>query len=163
MKLQLNGWQRLWVVVASVYFLVVCGFGAATFPDGAYLEAERAKFAIELALRAQVDAAHVGGDERAELNALRDLEKGAARVRHEAYGDLTDTELVQRIRAKSDGKVDITALNEKEKRDAERIRNDRLKSIYRAVGWWAIPVLALYVLGSAIGWIVRGFRNRNEV
>lgn len=159
MQLKLNGWQRLWVVVASIYFLIVCGFGAATFPNGASLESERASLAIGAVLRAQVDAAHARGDERDELNALRDLEKGSTQIRLEAYSDLTNAEIIQRLRAKFDGKVDFTALDEKAKRDTERLRNDRSEFIYKAAAWWVVPVLALYALGSAIGWIIHGFRD----
>lgn len=163
MQLKLNGWQRLWVVVASIYFVVVFGFAAATFPDGASLESERATLAVEAALDAQVNAAHALGDDRAELDALRNLKMGAARVRSEAYGDLTNAEIIQRLRAKFDGKADFTALDEKMRRDTERLRDDRSKFIFQAIAWWVIPALVLYVLGVAIGWIVRGFRNKDEV
>ena len=163
MKLKLNGWQRLWVVAAGIYFVVVCGVGAAMFPDGARLEAERAKVAIDLALRAQVDAARTLGNERAELDALRNLKRGAAEIRTEAYGDLSDAELIQRIRTTFGGKADFSTLDERIKRDAERLRDDRTTFIFQAAAWWAIPVLALYILGSAIGWVIRGFRNKGEV
>ena len=150
-------------MVASIYFLAVCGFAVALFPDGASLESERATLAVEAALRAQVNAAHELGDDRAELNALRNLKAGAAQVRSEAYGGLTDAEIVQRIREKFDGKADFTALDEKVKHDAEHLRNDRSKFIFQAVAWWVIPAVVLYLLGLAIGWIVRGFRNKGEV
>ncbi|MGZ4957208.1 MAG: hypothetical protein ACXV8Q_19090 [Methylobacter sp.] len=163
MQIKLNGWQRLWVVAASIYLLAVCGFVAATLPDGASLELERATLAVEAALRAQVNVADELGDKRAELNALRNLDMGAARVRSETYGDLTNVEVIQRLRAKFDGKADFTALDERVKRDTDRLRDDRSKFILQAVAWWVIPALALYALGSAIGWIVRGFRNKGEV
>ena len=163
MRLKLNGWQRLWVVAASLYFVVVCGFGVYAFPDGSSLEAERANFAVELALRAQVDAARTAGDERSELNALRDLKKGAAQVRSEAYGDLANVELMQRIRSKFDGKVDFKALDEKVRLDTERLRSDRFGFLLLTVAWWIVPVLALYALGWAAGWVIRGFRRGGDV
>ena len=162
MRLRLNGWQRLWVVAASLYFVVVCGFGVYAFPDGNSLETERTNFAVELALRAQVDAARTAGDERAELNALRDLKKGAAQVRSETYGDLANIELMQRIRAKFDGKVDFKALDEKARLDTERLRDDRLKFLLLTVAWWIVPALALYALGWATGWVIRGFRRGGD-
>lgn len=163
MRLRLNGWQRLWVFVSGIYFLAVCGFGAFAFPDGASLVAGRTLLAIELALRAEVDAAHSRGDQRAELNALRELEKGAVRFRSEAYGDLSDAELIQRVRAKFDGKANFTPLDEKSRRDAELLRGERSNFVIQAAVWWVIPVMAVYVLGWVIGWIIRGFRNKGEV
>lgn len=163
MQLKLNGWQRLWVVVAGIYFFAVCAFAVATFPDGASLESERATIAIEAALHAQANAAHELGDDRAELNALRNLKAGAARVRSEAYGDLTNAEIVQRVREKFDGKADFNALDERVKHDAEHLRGERSKFIFQAVAWWVIPSVVLYVLGLAFGWVVRGFRNKGEV
>lgn len=163
MRLKLNGWERLWVVVCGIYFLGVCAFGAFAFPDSASLDAERAILAIELALRADVDAAHARGDQRDELKALRELEKGAVRIRSEAYGDLSDSEIIQRVRATFDQKTNLTPLDEKSRRDAERLRGERLKFVLQTAVWWIIPVIAVYVLGWAIGWTIRGFRSKGGV
>jgi hypothetical protein len=161
--MRLNGWQRLWVVLSGLYFLAVCTFAVLTFPDGESLSRESANLAVEIALQAQGKSAQTAGDQRALLNAMRDLEYGAARVRAEAYGDLSDTELIQRIRAKWEGQANFAPLNEKLRRDTKRIRDRRFNFALQALVWWIIPVLMVYALGWATAWVVRGFQNKGRV
>jgi hypothetical protein len=160
--MKLNGWQRLWIVLSGIYFLAVGSYGVLAFPDGADLEKGRAILAVELSLKALADSAQATGDVRSELNALRAMKDGPVRIRSEIYGDLKDAELINRARAKFDGKVDFSALDKRETDDADRLHHDRLEHVVRCVAWWIVPLLLLYALGYAIGWVIRGFRRRSE-
>jgi hypothetical protein len=54
-------------------------------------------------------------------------------------------------------------LDEKLRRDTERIRDRRFNLAFQAFVWWIIPVLMVYALGWATAWVVRGFQNKSKV
>lgn len=79
--MHLNGWTRLWIVLAALHLAAVLGGGVvAFFPDRAPARSELVARSIELELHYQADQAQKHGDERAELDVRRSIEKGGARV-----------------------------------------------------------------------------------
>jgi hypothetical protein len=160
MRLRLNGWQRLWIVVAVLYLLVAAGVVAALLPTRSQIYGSWADAALQVA----------GEDlRRTQQYPWQEWE-----LRELLFSKLTAEELVQKI---TDGarKMD---LNDPTNKDRARYKEEilRLESTYRprldalsterakVVGWgvlgWAGPLAILYGFGLAVAWVDRGFRQR---
>lgn len=160
MHAKLNGWQRLWVLLAVLHFIAVATIGVINFPDGTKLEAERANLALKLMVEQIVSFPDATPKIRDELLAVLKEKNGVERLRRETYGEMQDKALIASIRAKSSGKLDLTALEKQEKLDAEQLRDDRAMHALQCLGWWLIPLIAIYLFGYGIGWVIKGFRGQ---
>lgn len=160
MILRLNGWQRLWIVVAVLYLPVAVTVVAARLPTRSQIYSSWADATLQVA-----------GEElrRANQHQWQDWE-----LRERLFPKLTAEELVQKI---TDG-ARKTDLNDPTNKVRASYKEEilRLESTYRPrldalsteraklVGWgvlgWAGPLAILYGFGLAVGWVVRGFRQR---
>lgn len=44
-------------------------------------------------------------------------------------------------------------------RAVERLPGERLRFLLALLGWWLVPSIVVYTVGSSVGWVVRGFRD----
>ena len=165
--MRLNGWQRLWVLFSAIYLIVGLVIVVLAFPDGSYRRYLTSGLAVNLALKAREIEARDAGNERAELEVLR-LRRGAAAefsdIRTKYYNDLSDADLIERIRENLMRNPRLASLQaELEKRlqeDAAALHDERIKYVVTTVPFLLLPIFVVYALGGAIGWVVRGFRKK---
>jgi hypothetical protein len=142
MKMKLNGWQRLWVVLSALYLAIVIVFTWSSWPT-----------------RRQIDNSWVYD----LINATKDPKDYAYEIR-DAYKDIPDGELIQRINAKysekSEYKEILKTTNLKYQMEIESLGKDRFKTGGIALLAWLIPIGLIYLLGVAAGWIYKGFKGK---
>jgi hypothetical protein len=146
---RLNGWQRLWVVLSVLYLVPVIGIAVILFPKQESLDESRVYDSISAVV------SYVEKTEKARIS------EGVYTIRSKHYGDLPNDEIIQRLHEKWCGKVDFTTIEEDYKQKLDALPTERAKTAGIAFLAWLVPVIALYVLGLAIGWIIRGFRREN--
>ncbi len=142
MKVKLNGWQRLWVVLSAIYLAIVIVFTWSSWPT-----------------RRQVENSWVYD----LINVIKDPKDYAYEIR-DAYKDIPDGELIQRINAKYSEKPDykeiLNTTNLKYQMEIESLWKDRFKTLGIALLAWLIPIGLIYLLGVATGWIYKGFKGK---
>ena len=149
MARRLNGWQRLWVVLSALYLVPVVGITVTMFPKQESLDDSRVYDSISAVV------SYVEKTEKARMS------EGAYTIRSKHYGDLSNDQVIQRLHQKWDGKVDFTTIENEYKQKLEALPAERAKTAGIAFLAWLVPVIAVYMLGLAIGWVIRGFRREN--
>ena len=160
MRLRLNGWQRLWIVVAVLYLAVAAAVVKARLPTRSQIYSSWADATLQVA-----------GE---ELRHLQRYQWQDSELRERLFPKLTAEEIVQKI---TDG-ARKTDHDDPTNKDRARYKEEilRLESMYQSrldalsteqakvVGWgvlgWAGPLAILYGFGLAVVWVVRGFRER---
>ena len=155
----LNGWQRLWVVMVIAGLVGVLALVAQDFPSQESAEHERALRVLRSALWANVERAQERKDQRAELEALRLLNKGAELVRAESYGDLSNSALIAKVAASFPEQAVQAAVSASANQPASVLRELRIRHVLLPLAVWCAASLVLYVFGMAIGWVRRGFQS----
>jgi len=169
MKLKnLNGWQRLWVVVSVLWLLFVVGVSIVgdVIPTADGLEARLGRNTRNLQREwalATIEAARVASDAGEDLT--------AADIRS-AYKDLSDAKIVERVH-NNFPEVDFEPVDSdyQEKLDGEQTRHqerldalrvEQAKNIGLTSLAWFAPSVGLYLLGWAMAWVWRGFKLKGE-
>lgn len=174
-KLRLSGWQRLWVVFCGVCLLVTAVLTVLALPSGYEYERKRLLDSIDLVSRhnAFVQRLEAAGFSKAEIeehlskggklddqSAIDHEAPGAIRARH--YADLSDQEILTRLYDKYSKKVDFTSIEGAYRKNIVRLKTERLEFILFAFLIWCGVSLGVYGLGFSVGWVVKGFREKNQ-
>jgi hypothetical protein len=142
MKIKLNGWQRLWVVLSIIYFVIVAGFSFALWPAESNIENSWAYSLIDK---------------------TKDPNDYAYQIR-DAYKDISDKELIRRINAKYSSnqnyKEILNTINLKYQSELQSLWKEQFKAIAIALMAWLLPIAIVYLLGLSFGWIYKGFKNK---
>jgi hypothetical protein len=154
---KMNGWQRLWVLLATLYLVPVAIF---TIPELPTESSIRREWAHDL------------------LEALRrhDLIPGSTSdYRREVFKDANDEEVIDKVRKavsrmREEAKEKEFAVLENEIGTLEKQYQDRLSGLLlRQLGiigmgvlFWLIPAIFLYLVGVGVGWVYRGFKERTQ-
>jgi hypothetical protein len=146
---RLNGWQRLWIVLSVIYLIVVVAFVIAVMPRASHYARSRLYNSIDT----------VG----------RYLERDDASFRYEGgwtmrtkyYADLSDEQVLAKLHDKYKDKVDFDPVESEYRRKMNRRLLEQAQTFGIALLFWLIPVVALYILGVGVAWIIRGFRQPN--
>jgi len=145
-KIKLSGWQRLWVVLSIIYLPIVVLLLLEEWPN-----------------KKQIEHLWVYSIIGASIDASKDDDYRTNRVR-EAYKDISDRELIQKINAKYDKKPKykekLNKINLRYQKKIQSLGKDRLIKIGMAFIGWSIPIGILYLMGLAIGWIYKGFKEK---
>jgi hypothetical protein len=155
--MKLNGWQRLWVVVSTMYMVVLALFVVPDFPTPSKI-LHRAQFYDELPqeslarlIRADASSTPSTGTGRNLSYELfcddsRDVVLAANNHKLCFRSDVTETERTM-----------ITQqYNALLKRATRSERLGRLGYMFLV---WVVPCVVLYGVGTATGWVLRGFRH----
>lgn len=146
MTLKLNGWQRLWLLASSIYFIVVSVYVVLNFPQPEKISHDQA---FVKRLTPQSQTLLIPEDKEGWQNA-------------KDFGTDVDMPNGGRLSFKkgvSDKDMSIAA-KEYWAIIAAQTSERRWLLIGFAALWWLVPTIGLYILGWAIGWVYRGFRNK---
>ena len=145
MKLVLNGWQRLWVLVSIILLIPVVVVAVITFPNPDHvshqssfeenLSAEsRTKLATpdekgivwddKVGLKVEMPNGHILRFEKSVKN------EEAETVANEYYGLLK-----------------------------HQANKERVLHVLLAIAWWLGPAIFLYAFGRAVAWVYKGFKK----
>jgi hypothetical protein len=138
---RLNGWQRLWILLSTIYFIGVVSIAVLLFPKKADYLSTRVYDTINLTIK------HVP-----------DLQGSYAYQVRDAYKDLSDEEVINKIHAKFKDKVDYSEIESDYGRKIEGLSSEKAKAAGIWFLVWLIPSLATYALGRSVGWVISGFK-----
>ena len=153
MTIKLGGWQRLWVLAAVVYLLMVAGVTWSTWLAPASVVHEYSFYS------------RLTPDARTRiLNSQVKVENEQAFIQDARSAK--DAELVEMpnghvlVFRKDLPRADAEASAQAYWATVERTAYDkRLAHFAQAVAWWAIPLALIYALGLAARWTYRGFKQ----
>jgi hypothetical protein len=147
--MQLNGWQRLWVVGGAVWLIVVALAAAKNFPTADEYRSTWLKFA-------EAEAPSMLPKRTPDLSECEDK----ARKLADPYGALMDCHSTATKPTDDDKKryVETIAKGEAEIRD--ELPSAQAKAVGFAVLAWAIPAALVYGLGLLVVWVRRGFQQQ---
>lgn len=141
-----NGIQRLWVVSAIVWLLVVLVLEARTFPTESEWRSESIASAQRTRKLREVEA------HEASMACVERLRKQAIAC--------NESELNVRNNLLELGEIEYKGvLAGGERLIAEELQGEQLSRVGQAFALWFGPSVAVYVLGIGIAWVVRGFRG----
>lgn len=164
MRLRLNGWQRLWILVSVLYLLLVGSLAYAFWPT---LEStrHRAEFIERMPadVRKQINGAYASqweADQEAK-DVSRTLPPGFVLKGREGRLQVLPNGAVFRVVGSEFEQFRVLAAYV-DVVDAE-VKAQRWATARTVALAGLVPCLALYALGWAIGWVYRGFRsNRTD-
>lgn len=156
---RLNGWQRLWLVLMILYGLVVAVVTVAFFPK----ESDILNSWAWDAMRVAID----------DIKRTKKYDGTMWDFRDAFFKNKTDEEIVHSLTDGArninladsktadlaDYKSNILTLENKYQKQIKDLPREQLKATGMAFLVWMIPALAIYVLGYAVGWIYRGFKE----
>ena len=97
------------------------------------------------------------------IEVIREPDDYAYQIR-QAYKDIPDRELIPKINAKYGEKPGykekLNEINLRQQKEIQSLGKDRFKSIGIAFIAWVIPIGIIYLMGLAMGWIYRGFKEK---
>lgn len=142
MKIKFNGWQRLWVVLSAMYLPIVIVFTSISWPTEKQIENSWVYSLID---------------------STKDPSDNTDQIR-EAYKDIPDKELIKRINAKYETKPEykeiLNTTNLRYQKEIQAIATAHFKTIGLALIAWVLPVGTAYLMGLAVGWIYKGFKEK---
>ncbi len=152
----MNGWKRLWVLASGIYLVVVVVIAAMSFPKP---ESVHHTQALYDQLAPEVKQKILGNENSENYREEKRTYLEEARNR-----DLvTEVEMPNKhimVFLKQVPKQEMEAAAKQYWSVVEKTATkQRARHIGFAFLWWALPVLALYVLGWSVGWVYRGFRK----
>ena len=146
MTLKLNGWQRLWVLASSIYFVIVGVYVVLDFPQPESLSHDKE---LVKKLSPQSKSLLVPEDKAGWQNA-------------EDWG--TDVEIPNGSRLsfrKGVPEKDMAVASKEYWGLISTTTNERRWSLVGFCAlWWLVPCTVLYIFGWGIGWVYRGFQNK---
>ena len=155
--MKLSGWLRLWIFVSGLYLVIVSVFVVFTVPQASTISHSESFYdEIKPEQREKILGAKSTDATSSERQALLD----EARRR----GIISEVEMPNRHVL-----VFASELSRNDQENAAKAywtvvektaKKEQGKYIGIAFLWWAVPTLAVYVLGWAIGWVSRGFRHQ---
>ncbi len=136
--MKLGGWQRLFVFIATLHLVAVVSFVAFSYPR-AETTHHRAEFYERM-----------GKESAAILTAALDS-KGIVRV------EIPNGHRIPFAASTPQEQMEFISRHYYEM-VTEKAAIERWSFFGKALLAWLLPVLALYAVGAAVGWIFRGFR-----
>ncbi len=139
---RLNGWQRLWLLVSVIYFLLVVSLTALLLPKKSDYLRTRVYDTINLIIKN-----------------IPELRGSYAYQIRDAYPELSDDDVVKRIHSKFKGQVDFSSIEDEYNARLAKLPSAQAEAFGIGFLFWIVPVALTYLLGWAIGWVIKGFRR----
>jgi hypothetical protein len=142
---KLNGWQRIFVVLAIFYFIIVNWAVIFFIPTQSEIDNNQVTEIITV-LRDEIPALH-----NYTTSVLRNI-----------YNNIGDKELIERLYTKysDDPTLRLNDIQDKYNRENEFLLLNQLKWVVYGFIWWIIPLLIVYLFGWSIGWVSKGFKTK---
>ena len=144
---KLNGWQRLWVLLSIIYFVVVLLLTVALYPSRSGYEELRVLKSLDL----------VG--KYLERNNKGYKYEGAWVTKLKYFKNYTDEQIISRLHSKFKGKVDFTRIEKVYLHDKDNYWKYELMYLGVMLLVWVLPISLIYLLGLGIKWVIRGFKD----
>lgn len=158
--MNLNGWQRLWIVTILLYGIGVALYTVKTTPKVYSIEGIKQHWVLTATVTmAQIAA--IGSGE------ARDIDGFVDRLYEEKSPDEIITWIEQIAESPTkDEKIfqkQLSRINTNFKSELATLpKRQRTHFSVAFVTLWLIPSIALYLLGWVLGWIIRGFKKESE-
>ena len=85
--------------------------------------------------------------------------EGAWIARTKYYADLKDDEILDKLHSKYKDRIDFSPIEREYRHKMDGLRTGQFKTVGISFLVWVIPSLLVYILGYAIRWVSRGFRQ----
>ena len=152
--LRLNGWQRLWLILSVIYVSVATVIAVLAFPTSDRDLAQERLTGVVSLLAAYFDSTPQLREER-----NRRLDRAAfGGALNAADVDALEAEAA-RLTAEYRSRVNFFSV---ESRYRSGIQQHQLRFVVHALLALALPIIAAYVLGWSVGWVIRGFRKGDQ-
>ena len=157
--MRLNGWQRLWVVLAALWGIGVIAFAWKEWPQ----ESRIRPFEVttdEPEPDNKFEILWGGADvpSREVAASIRQHSRTSSDPNTRVGLPYIETEYESQIVYFPAGTLDSTVERELRRYD-EGVSLERRSHVRTAATLWAAPLIFLYACGVAVAWIVRGFQK----
>lgn len=162
MALELNGWQRLWVVFSVIGFIGMVTTVAILWPSNEPVEREFFDDVYMLIYKSTGKPGVSPASAYFEEAALRGL---LTPQQTTLYNKKRWAELAELAIAKSrerGNRIDFSVVKRKHQRSAQDVQAEQKKLVIRGAFSWFAVIAAIYVLGLSVEWIIRGFRSSRK-
>ena len=144
--MQLNRWQRLWIVSLVVWTLVVEALAYSAWPTTESVQPDEVYVHMPRSTKWALSDAGEPDTFGPQEGPIIDIESHSVRF----LAGVPDDKMTTTMNAYS------AALH-------EALRAKRLRDAQRWFAVWAVPAVALYIVGWAVGWVRRGFTPVQQI
>lgn len=149
MKKKLNGWQRLWILIISLYLTFVLYFASISFPNKSDLYREWAYSILDL--------------EKKHDKSINSLSNWEIREAYTKKG-ITDEKFIERLKEKSiekppDYQSEFAEIEKKHSAKIIKLKGKQIRYTVNALLIWFLPSSLIYILGISIAWVYKGFKK----
>ncbi len=145
--LNLNGWQRLWVVATAIYLIasVIVAFNIVPTEKDIYKS-----------WSSEIISWAITNDEK-----LKNYSPYSIR---NSYSDMDDKELVEKMQKKYIKenvfhKFDFEIINKRYKSEMDGLSSRQVQTVGSILFLWLASSMLVYILGWSISWMRRGFKK----
>lgn len=153
-KFALNGWQRLWVLIGVIYACAVAAFSFINFPNKLTISEYLGSSNVELGNFIPTEPVYYVLIKEKWIK----VDHTAKHKNKDQCIYLRDNEWSEPISCEDFYRVDLP--REFNESDRRTLTLKRAKFIGGTVLFWAIPLVALYIFGAVVGWVIIGFRKK---
>jgi hypothetical protein len=153
MKIKLNGWQRIWIVIAlfCAYFTFTGVYNG--LPKESKIYVSWSKDMIELLITTPKF------NNMDDIQVLKQVKKEFGTSSLKGFVDI-----VQREYGTPDGQmyIDFEQINSLHQKQVDALFGDQLFFWSAGLAAWLLICFGIYVSGWTVGWVIRGFKKQEK-
>ena len=150
-----GGWTRLWIVLVSIYGILVVIIAYDVRPKLSSIEYrwvnEGSRLVSEI------------------ISENENISASTYEIKEAFFKDKTSEETISWFNKVVDSPTEkqkrfsssLAPINEKYKKELAGFSGEKIKHYFASFLWWLIPSVGLYLFGWSVGWVIRGFKKQN--
>lgn len=155
--MRLNGWQRIWVVIAGIFLLLIASIALYELPNEHEIYESYAKDTLDL-LKARYKNPYMRSENVKDVN-FDFLERSYHSLKW-SYPDHTHKQIAEALQKKFSAIDDMnfSEINARYEKKIAELPKKRINYLIRGAGIWLLVIGSIYLVGWLIAWIIAGFK-----
>ena len=155
-----NGWQRLWIVISVLYLCAVIVIDIMIWPKTAHIEKQFLNATYQLIYEAEGKKEKYKFTDIVEEANRRGLFSNPKDEKEQMMAGENWVALAERAISKYNDKINFANIRNTYDFGLRKVNSERKEIVLFSVIFCFLPVVALYLLGLSIRWIIRGFKQK---
>jgi hypothetical protein len=166
--MKLNGWYRLWILLSTIYFILVTSYVILEFPKAENIP-HQSEFYKKLSKKSAgmissnnlEDALALGHEITTDFTPVKEEEENVKPIDFHPIIEMPNKHTIEFNAKLSEEDMKI-ASQEYWRIVEQKASEKRHHLLLYAFLFWIFPCIALYALGWSINWVYKGFKQKKD-